>query len=92
MLKPWPLILLAGLAVLLPSGGQLMAGGNDVATVDSAVSVLQELTDSNFKCIPPALLQDAQGVAVIPNVIKAGFVVGGRHGRGVVLIRQPDGS
>ena len=31
-------------------------------------------------------------MAIIPNMIKAGFVVGGRHGRGVIVVREPDGS
>jgi lipid-binding SYLF domain-containing protein len=31
-------------------------------------------------------------VAIIPGIIKAGFVIGGRHGRGVVLVRCPDGG
>jgi lipid-binding SYLF domain-containing protein len=31
-------------------------------------------------------------VAILPDVVKAGFVVGGRYGRGVILLRQPDGS
>ena len=37
-------------------------------------------------------MQDAAGVAVIPHVVKAGFVFDGRFGRGVVLARQPDGT
>src|SRR5205085_11303913 len=31
-------------------------------------------------------------VAIIPDVIKLGFVVGGQRGHGVVIIRQADGS
>ncbi|HEX8200618.1 MAG TPA: lipid-binding SYLF domain-containing protein, partial [Isosphaeraceae bacterium] len=42
--------------------------------------------------IPPELLGDAQAIAIIPGVIKAGFVVGGRHGRGVLLVRDPAGA
>src|SRR5208337_2824100 len=42
--------------------------------------------------LPPAMVHDAQAVAIIPDVIKAGFVIGGRHGRGIVVVRQPDGS
>jgi lipid-binding SYLF domain-containing protein len=37
-------------------------------------------------------LQDAQGVAIIPHVLKAGFVIGGRYGRGVILVRAADGT
>jgi lipid-binding SYLF domain-containing protein len=37
-------------------------------------------------------MQDAKGVAIIPSVVKAGFLVGGRFGRGVVLVREPNGA
>jgi lipid-binding SYLF domain-containing protein len=44
------------------------------------------------RSIPQAILADAQGVAVIPRVIKAGFIVGGRLGHGLVYTKLPDGS
>jgi lipid-binding SYLF domain-containing protein len=37
-------------------------------------------------------LADAQGIAVVPNVIKGSFVLGIRHGRGVVLVRDEKGQ
>ena len=80
------------LLVLTMSGGLLRAGGTEAATVESASEVLQALCALPVKGIPPALMQDAQGVAIIPNVLKAGFVVGGRFGRGVVLVRKADGG
>lgn len=60
-------------------------------TLKSATAVLDELSAIPAKCIPPALLADAQGVAIIPHVIKAGFIVGGRGGHGVVLVRDKNG-
>src|SRR5262249_49915713 len=53
---------------------------------------VQALAAVPLKCIPPTLLQDAKGVAIIPHVLKASLLVGGRFGRGVVLVRQPDGT
>jgi lipid-binding SYLF domain-containing protein len=44
------------------------------------------------KGIPPTLLNNASGIAIIPGVIKAGFILGGRYGRGVLVIRDKDGS
>jgi lipid-binding SYLF domain-containing protein len=78
--------------LLLLSAGPLRAGGDEAYTVLSAAEVLHDLSTIPFRGIPPALLQDARGVAIIPNVIKAGLLVGGRYGRGVILVRQPDGS
>ena len=61
-------------------------------TLKSSVEVLDELAAIPAKCIPPALLADAQGVAIIPRVIKAGFVLGGRGGHGVILVRDMNGA
>lgn len=41
--------------------------------------------------IPPEILQEAKGLAVI-TVLKAGFLFSGRAGSGVIVARLPDGS
>jgi lipid-binding SYLF domain-containing protein len=43
------------------------------------------------KAIPRELLAKAEAVAVFPNVIKAGFIIGGRGGSGVISRRLPYG-
>jgi lipid-binding SYLF domain-containing protein len=45
-----------------------------------------------MRCIPYSLMREAGGVAIFPGVVKAGFLIDGRFGRGVVLARQPNGS
>ena len=92
MMAPSLALLVAGLALSAPPAGPVPVWSRELATVESAAEVLQALTVVPFPAIPRALLQDAQGLAIIPGVIKAGFVVGGRHGHGVVLVRNPDGS
>ncbi|MBW2170105.1 MAG: lipid-binding SYLF domain-containing protein, partial [Deltaproteobacteria bacterium] len=42
------------------------------------------------KSIPPSLLNNAYAVAVIPNVIKGGFVFGGRYGWGVLVVKTKE--
>src|SRR5499425_1266886 len=56
-----------------------------------AAKVLREIMDTPDKEIPEDLLDKAECVAVFPGVIKAGFIVGGRGGRGVLSCRTPDG-
>ncbi len=92
MKSPFLPIALAALVSLSSSGGPLRAQGRETATVDLAADVLQELSTIPGKCIPPSLLADAQGVAIVPDVIKAGFVIGGRHGHGIMVVRQPGGA
>ncbi len=63
-----------------------------VETLKDAVVVLDELAKIPAKSIPATLLADAQGVAVIPKVIKVGLVAGVRGGHGVVLAKDKDGN
>jgi lipid-binding SYLF domain-containing protein len=86
----WTGIALACLACGL-SAGRAHAGIREDGTIESATEVLDSLAGLHVRAIPPSLLQDAQGVAIVPNMIKAGFVVGGRHGRGVMLVREGPG-
>ncbi|MDX1944140.1 MAG: lipid-binding SYLF domain-containing protein [Pirellulaceae bacterium] len=60
--------------------------------VEDSATVLKEFLDLRVKGIPAALLAEAHGVAIIPDVIKVGFVVGGQRGKGVVIVREKDGS
>jgi len=56
-----------------------------------AARVFREIMDTPDKGIPKNLLDGAECVAVFPSVIKAGFVVGGRGGRGVASCRTARG-
>lgn len=61
-------------------------------TLRSADQVLHEVMAIPGRRIPEALLAEAQGVAIVPDVIKVGFVAGIRRGHGVVLIRDGEGN
>ncbi len=61
-------------------------------TIVDATEVLTELEKIPLKGIPPKLMEDAKGVVVIPKTIKAGFVVGGRAGHGLVLTKNDKGE
>ncbi len=60
--------------------------------VNTGATVLNEVMAIPAKQIPQSLLKDARGVAIIPGLIKGGFVVGARHGRGVIMIRDQAGQ
>lgn len=55
----------------------------------SAASVLQEMSQQSDVEALARLLKKAKGVAVFPSVIKAGLVVGGRYGEGLLLQHDP---
>jgi lipid-binding SYLF domain-containing protein len=44
------------------------------------------------KHVPPALLHEARGIAIIPHVVKVGLLVDRCFGRGVFLVREPNGE
>lgn len=68
-----------------------MAQTQEESTIRAAELVLSQTMASPLNRIPQAMMANAHGVAIIPNVIKGGFIVGARHGRGVLMVRQPDG-
>ena len=57
--------------------------------LDAAAQVIQNMTSSNQ--IPSSLRKHAKCIAVIPSLTKAGFIVGGQHGNGVVSCRTSTG-
>ena len=58
--------------------------------VDRAVEIIERFQEIPEKAIPSAVLHDAKGLAII-TVTKAGFVVSGRGGTGVVVARTEKG-
>ncbi len=74
------------------SAATAMAKGGEATRVASATDVMSQIMQIPEKSIPPALLEGAQGLAIVPGVIKLGFVVGGQYGRGVLVVREKDGS
>ena len=65
---------------------------NEVKDVRDSANVLREIMKIPEKGIPPALLRDAQAIIIVPDVIKGAFIVGGRHGTGVLLVREAKGG
>ena len=64
---------------------------DEIGQSDKAARVFREIMDTPDKGIPKDLLEKAECVAVFPSVIKAGFIVGGRGGRGVASCRTARG-
>jgi SH3 domain-containing YSC84-like protein 1 len=62
------------------------------ATIAAATAVLTETMGTPLNRIPEAMLSNANGVAIIPNVLKGSFIVGARHGRGLLFVREPKGT
>lgn len=82
-------VILAAVVLALLSGHSAFAQtSREDMVVTQSTEVLNEIMAIPAKGIPHSLLEKAEGVVIIPNMIKGGFVVGVRHGRGVVLVRN----
>jgi lipid-binding SYLF domain-containing protein len=70
-----------------------MAQSKADTELDEASQIMQELTGPQATAgIPDAVLKDAKCVAVIPKMIKGGFVVGAQHGDGVATCHTANGK
>jgi lipid-binding SYLF domain-containing protein len=59
--------------------------------VESSANVLNEIMAAPDKGIPEEILGSAKCVAVVPSLLKGGFIFGGAHGKGVATCRTADG-
>src|ERR1700751_3876188 len=64
---------------------------DSVARLDSAVQVVHAIMATPDKGIPEEVLSNAKCILVVPNLIKGGFIFGGKHGRGVATCRTREG-
>jgi lipid-binding SYLF domain-containing protein len=59
--------------------------------LDHAGSVMHEIMAAPDKGIPEEVLEHAKCVAVVPHLLKGGFVVGAQNGRGVATCKTANG-
>jgi SH3 domain-containing YSC84-like protein 1 len=59
--------------------------------LQNAANVLNEIMSAPDKGIPEEVLDSAKCVLVIPHLVKGGFIIGGKHGRGVGSCRTNTG-
>ena len=80
------------LAVSLAASTVALAGDRQDARLLTATKVLDELMAMPEQNIPTWLLERAYAVAVVPDVIKVGLGIGGRRGKGVMVVRRDNGD
>ena len=90
-LRPLPARLLAAL-LLATAGTHAIAGADEDQLARNAVRVVNEMQVIPESAIPDKLLDEAHAIAVIPDSIKAGLIIGGRRGHGLVSVKAADGT
>jgi len=68
------------------------AGSREDERARNAVRVLTDFQAIPESAIPDKLLDEARAIVIVPDTIKAGLVIGGRRGHGVLSVKNPDGT
>src|ERR1700693_19181 len=82
------------LALIVTLGSLSFAAEKETKVADrvqSAAQVLDEIQGAPDKGIPQEVLGSAECVAVVPSMLKGGFIVGAKYGRGLASCRTPKG-
>jgi lipid-binding SYLF domain-containing protein len=64
----------------------------EVRKVEDAIEVFRAFASIPESRIPASMMSEAHGIAIVPGVQKAGLVIGGEYGKGLVVARNEDGS
>lgn len=78
-------LVLIGMAISIPSRAQ----SKEEDKIKAATAVL---SDFNGIQIPPQLVQSAKGIIIVPRMINGGLIVGGKHGRGLAMVKKENGE
>src|SRR6266481_2438360 len=78
------------LCLTLSCFGKKSGKEDQLDRLQSAATVLDEIMAAPDKGVPEEILRSAKCVAVVPSLLKGGFVVGAAYGRGVATCRTPD--
>ncbi len=76
---------------LVPAGSANAQKPPEVS-VSRSIDVLNAITRNPKTGMPRLVMRNAHGIVIVPDMFKASFVIGARFGRGVLLVRQPDGA
>ena len=66
------------------------AGDKEIERIHSSVNVLKAFGKMK-ESIPRQLLQEYQGVVILPKLLNAGFGIGAKRGKGVAMVKLPNG-
>ena len=82
------LLLSASIGMSAAPTGQKGGSPKGAAKIEDSIRVLDEMMKEADKSIPLDLFKRCTGIAIIPDVLKAAYVVGGSHGTGLLLVRR----
>ncbi len=66
-------------------------GVKETERLHKAANVIKDF-GAMKESIPHDLIADCKGIVIVPGLLNAGFVVGGKRGRGVAMVKLGDGT
>jgi len=85
------LLLMVSLCSLVAAADDQPKPSKATDRVQAAAEVLNEIQSAPDSGIPAEILGRSQCVAVVPSMLKGGFIVGAKYGRGLASCRTPKG-
>ena len=87
-MKPMKTIVASVTALLVAATAFAQLSKSDIKKLNEATTVLSEIRNAPDNGIPDSVWSKAHCVVVIPDLKKAGFIVGGEHGSGVMSCKN----
>jgi lipid-binding SYLF domain-containing protein len=84
--------LMMAFALSIMSNTHVWAENKWTALVEESGKVLSEIQKMPDQGIPEDLMRSCSAIAVFPNTISAGFVIGGKYGQGIIMVRDNKGK
>src|SRR5271165_2137109 len=70
---------------------QSAARGADADRVQTSATILSQIMEAPDKAIPDSIMDGAKCLAIVPSMLKAGFIFGANYGKGVATCRTGTG-
>ena len=86
------LALIAAFSVGLATSVAAHADARTDERLEKSRRVFESFSNLSEQAIPTWLLERAYGIVVVPDLVKAAIIFGGRGGKGVMAVRRPDGT
>lgn len=87
------LAILCGIAVLssiVITAADVYADNKWTNLVEESGKVLADIQQMPDQGIPEDLMKSCRAIAIFPNTVSGGFVIGGKYGQGIIMIRDED--
>ncbi|WP_211309726.1 lipid-binding SYLF domain-containing protein [Mucilaginibacter yixingensis] len=79
------------LALVVTTSAKVADDGKETERVEKSAGVIHDFGKMK-ESIPSQLFDQAQGIIIIPKMINAGLAVGGKRGKGVAMVKLPNGG